>query len=63
MPRVCEICGKGSLKGHNISHSHKVSNRRFEVNLQRVKIRKDGKIRHILVCTKCLKAGKVERVT
>lgn len=62
MPRVCEICGKTAQKGHAISHSHKISNRRFEVNLQRVKVRKDGKIRRILVCTKCLKAGKVERI-
>jgi large subunit ribosomal protein L28 len=61
MPRVCEICGKGSLKGHNISHSHKISIRHTQPNLQRVKVRKGGRITHILVCTKCLKAGKVER--
>jgi len=61
MPRVCAICGKTSQKGHKISHSHKVSNRRFEVNLQRVKVREGGRIRRILVCAKCLKAGKVER--
>jgi len=61
MPRVCEICGKGAQKGHQISHSHKVSNRRFEVNLQSVRVRQDGKVRRILVCAKCLKAGKVER--
>lgn len=61
MPRVCEICGKGDLKGHQISHSHKVSNRRFKVNLQPVKVRRGGKVVRMLVCTKCLKAGKVER--
>jgi large subunit ribosomal protein L28 len=61
MPRVCEVCGKGSQKGHNISHSHKVSNRRFEVNLQTVRVRKGGKIVRMNVCAKCLKAGKVER--
>jgi large subunit ribosomal protein L28 len=63
MPRVCEICGKGRQKGHLISHSHKVSNRHLKPNLQSVKVRKGGKITRILVCTKCIKAGKVERAT
>ncbi len=62
MSKVCEICGKGAQKGHQISHSHKISNRRFEVNLQSVKVREGSRIRTIQVCTKCLKAGKVERV-
>ncbi len=61
MPRVCEVCGKRDIKGHNISHSHKVSNRRLKPNLQRVKVRKGTRITHMLVCTKCLKAGKVDR--
>jgi large subunit ribosomal protein L28 len=49
------------MKGHQISHSHKVSNRRFKVNLQPVKVRRGSKVLRMLVCTKCLKAGKVER--
>ncbi len=61
MPRVCEVCGKGDQKGHNISHSHKVSNRRFKPNLQLVKVRKGTKVQRMLVCTKCLKAGKIDR--
>lgn len=62
MPRVCEVCGKGAQNGHQISHSHKISNRRFEVNLQRVKVREGSRIHTMLVCTKCLKAGKVQKV-
>ncbi|NLI97148.1 50S ribosomal protein L28 [bacterium] len=62
MSRVCEVCGKGALRGHQISHSHKISSRRYEVNLQSVKVRKGNKIETILVCAKCLKAGKVARV-
>ncbi len=61
MSRVCEVCGKGAQTGNLISHSHKLSSRRFEVNLQSVKVRKGNKIETILVCAKCLKAGKVER--
>ena len=61
MSKVCEICGKAPVAGRSISHSHRVSNRVFRPNVQKVTIKKDGKVRHANVCTKCLKAGKVER--
>ncbi|MBU2487928.1 MAG: 50S ribosomal protein L28 [Proteobacteria bacterium] len=59
MARMCEICGKKPMKGHNISHAHNVSNRRFVPNLQKVRSLKDGRVKRIRVCTKCIKAGKV----
>jgi len=60
MARRCEICGKGPMSGHKISHAHNVSKRRFLPNIQRVKVRyPNGTVRTIKVCTKCLKAGKV----
>ncbi|MBP8274222.1 MAG: 50S ribosomal protein L28, partial [Acidobacteria bacterium] len=37
MAKICEVCGKTPAYGRIISHAHNVSNRRFEVNLQRVK--------------------------
>jgi large subunit ribosomal protein L28 len=55
----CEICGKGPMFGHNISHSHRVTKRKWYPNLQRVKANMDGTIRRIWVCTRCLKSGKV----
>ena len=35
MSRVCEVCGKGKMGGHNVSHSNRKSNRTYEVNLQK----------------------------
>ncbi len=59
MANKCEICGKGPMFGHNISHSHRVTKRKWYPNLQRVKANMDGTIRRIWVCTRCLKSGKV----
>ena len=62
MSRVCEICGKKPSAGHNVSHSHRVTNRWFRPNVQKIKIRdKNGTVRRARVCTSCMKAGKVER--
>lgn len=61
MPKVCEICGKGPVAGKNVSHSHRVTNRVFRPNIQKATIKIDGRVRQANVCTKCMKAGKVER--
>ncbi len=61
MSKVCEICGKAPRAGRNVSHSHHISSRVYRPNVQKVKIRENGKVRSANVCTKCLKAGKVER--
>ena len=37
------------------------TNRRFDPNLQRVRVLLDGKATRAYVCTRCLKAGKVEK--
>lgn len=61
MARACEICGKSAITGHNVSHSARKTLRRFEPNLQRIRIL-DGKTpRRALVCTSCLKANKVTK--
>lgn len=62
MSKVCEVCGKGPQAGRNVSHSHRVTNRIFRPNIQRVSIKEsNGHVRKANVCTKCLKAGKVTR--
>lgn len=61
MSKVCEICGKKPVAGRSVSHSHRVSNRVFRPNIQRITIRDNGRVRKANVCTKCMKAGKVER--
>jgi large subunit ribosomal protein L28 len=59
--KVCEICGKKPVTGHNISHSHKLTKRRWLPNLQKVKVRVDGEIKRMRVCTSCIRDGKVEK--
>jgi large subunit ribosomal protein L28 len=61
MSKVCAICGKKPSFGHNRSHSMVATKRRFNPNLQRVRILVGGAPRRAYVCTRCLKAGKVEK--
>ncbi|MEW6685282.1 MAG: 50S ribosomal protein L28 [Candidatus Edwardsbacteria bacterium] len=61
MGRQCEVCGKSVVFGHTISHAHNVGNRRWEPNLQRVRAVIEGKVKKIYVCTRCLRAGKVQK--
>jgi len=61
MAKICEICGKKPIYGSNVSHSHKVTNRRWEPNIQKVKANIEGEIRSIKVCTQCIRAGKVQK--
>ena len=62
MSKICEICGKHPVAGRSISHSHKVTNRVFRPNIQKITIRDaKGHVRQANVCTNCIKSGKVER--
>jgi large subunit ribosomal protein L28 len=61
MSRVCDICGKKPGVGHNVSHAHNLTLRRFNPNLQKVRAKVDGAPRRMRVCTRCLKAGKVQK--
>jgi len=51
----CEICGKRPQFGHNVSHSKQATNRRFNPNIQRVRVIVDGKMRRMRICTRCLR--------
>ncbi|MBQ9059259.1 MAG: 50S ribosomal protein L28 [Atopobiaceae bacterium] len=42
MSKVCAICGKHAVAGRSISHSHRVSNRKFKPNIQHVHVVIDG---------------------
>jgi large subunit ribosomal protein L28 len=61
MAAVCDICGKTPGFGMRVSHSHRRTNRRWNPNVQRMRVLINGAPRHANVCTKCLKAGKVTR--
>ncbi len=61
MSKVCHVCAKGPSFGHSRSHSMVATKRRFDPNLQRVRIDDGGTPRRVYVCTRCLKAGKVTK--
>lgn len=62
MSKVCEICGKAPVFGCSVSHSHKVTNKMFRPNIQKVTIKDaDGHVHKANVCSHCLKADKVTR--
>ncbi len=73
--KICYICGKRPLTGNSIARRGMakkeggvgkkitgITRRRFLPNLQRVRaVLKNGTHRRIMVCTGCLKAGKVKK--
>ena len=61
MAKVCHVCKKGPSFGNTRSHSMVATRRRFDPNLQRVRIDDNGTPRRVYVCTRCLKAGKVAK--
>jgi len=61
MAKSCEICGRGPVFGHRISHAHNVTKRRWNVNLQTVRAVVNGARKRIRVCTACLRSGKVQK--
>ncbi len=61
MGKFCEVCAKGSMSGHNVSHSNRKTNRIWAPNVQRVRVVVDGQAKRLNVCTRCLRSGNVAR--
>ena len=61
MANSCEICGKGTMSGMKVSHSHLKTKRTWKPNIQRVRAIVDGEAKRVNVCTRCLRSGKVQR--
>jgi large subunit ribosomal protein L28 len=59
MAKVCHSCGKAPAFGNSRSHSMVATRRRFNPNLQKVRINDRGTPRRVYVCTRCLKSGKI----
>lgn len=62
MASVCEICGKKPFFGMALSHSHRRTKRRFNPNIQKVRVLKGSTPVRLNVCTSCIKANKVKKV-
>ena len=63
MARVCEICGKGPITGHNVSHANNKTPRRWYPNLQRVRVVVNGAVRRMRVCAQCIKSNRVAKAS
>lgn len=61
MAKVCDVCGRGPVFGHKVSHAHNVSNRRWNINLQKVRVVIAGAAKRIRVCTTCIRSNKIQK--
>ena len=61
MSKICSQCGKKPGFGQHRSHSMVASKRRFNPNLQKIRILVNGTAKRAYVCTRCLKAGKIQK--
>jgi large subunit ribosomal protein L28 len=61
MARACEVCGKQRSVGSNVSHANNKTKRLWRPNLQQVHAMVNGAGRRLLVCTRCLRSGRVAK--
>lgn len=61
MAKRCDICGKGPAVGRNVSHAHNVTRRRFQANIQRVRVVVNGGVKRLRVCTRCIRSNKITK--
>ncbi len=61
MARECSVCGKGKMSGNTVSHANNHNRRTWKPNLRRVRAKVSGGSKRVLVCSRCLRSGKVER--
>jgi len=59
---VCQICGKGIMRGHKVSHAKNRSKKISKANLKRKRVEIKGRKMRILICTKCIKRMKKDAV-
>ncbi len=57
MPRVCQVTGKKTISGHNVSHAHNKSKRQFKPNLHYRRFWVDSENRWVKlrVCRKAIR--------
>ena len=61
MARACDVCGKQRSVGNSVSHANNKTKRVWRPNLQRVRARVGGAVKHLRVCTRCLRSGKIAK--
>jgi large subunit ribosomal protein L28 len=61
MAKMCEVCGKAPVFGNRVSHAHNVTKRKWHLNVKTVRAVRDGVVRRVRACTRCLRSGKVTK--
>lgn len=61
MSRTCEICGKGQISGNQVSHSNRHTKRKWNANVQKIRVIENGSVMRKTVCTRCIRSNKVTR--
>jgi len=61
MSRVCAVSGKKALSGNRRSHSLRATRRKWNVNLQKVKVIVDGKPVRMKISARALKTLKAQQ--
>ena len=56
MGKYCELCGKGTMSGHNVSHSNRKSNRVRAPNVQSFRLSIGGQTKRKNICTRCIRS-------
>jgi large subunit ribosomal protein L28 len=66
MSRICDICSKRPQVGNNVSHANNRTKRVLYPNTHKMRYKIAGTSKNNVmrgaVCTKCVKAGKIEKV-
>ena len=55
MGKFCEVCAKGTISGHNVSHSNRKTNRIWAPNVQSVRVVINGTAKRLNICTSCMR--------
>ena len=61
MSRICAVTGKGPLSGNNRSDSLRATRRRWNVNLQKVRVMVDGKEKIVRMSARALRTLKSQQ--
>ena len=57
MSGKCDVCGKTTQFGRNVSFSKRRTNRMFKPNVQRKTMIVDGVAKKVNVCTRCMRTA------
>ena len=57
MSGKCDVCGKTTQFGRNVSFSKRHTNRMFKPNVQRKTMIIDGVAKKVNVCTRCMRTA------